>query len=52
MESKVDELDVDKLVPVPINLSKLSDAAKNDAVWKDVNNANIKNIEDKIPEIK
>ena len=27
-------MDVDKLVPVPIDLSKLSDAAKNDIVKK------------------
>ena len=34
MESKVDNLDVDKLVPVPVDLSKLSDVVKNDAVKK------------------
>ena len=36
LKSKVDiELGIDKLVPVPVDLSKLSDAVKNDAVTKD-----------------
>ena len=30
MKSKVDKLDVDKLLPVPGDLSKLSDVVKND----------------------
>ena len=51
MKSKVDTLDVDKLVPVPVDLSKLSEAAKNDVVKKDVYNDKIKNIEGKIPDI-
>ena len=46
LESKVDELDVDKLVPVPVDLSQLSDVVK-----KDVYDAKIKNTEDKIPDI-
>ena len=50
-KSKVDKLDVDKLVPVPVDLSKLSDVVKNDVVKKDVYNAKIKNIEDKISDI-
>ena len=50
-ESKVDRLDVDKLVPVPVGLSKLSDVVKNDVVEKDVYNAKMKNIEDKISDI-
>ena len=29
MESKVDKLDVDKFAPVPVDLSKQSDAEKN-----------------------
>ena len=33
-ESKVDRLDVDKLVPVPVDLSKLSDVVKNYVVKK------------------
>ena len=49
MKSKVDKLDVDKLVPVPDHLSKLSDVLKNNVVKKDVYNGKIKNIEDKIP---
>ena len=51
LKSKVDKLDVDKLIPVPVDLSKLSDVVKNDVVKKDVYNAKIKNIEDKIPDI-
>ena len=51
LKSKVDKLDVDKLVPVPVDLSKLRDVVKNDVVKKDVYNAKIKNIEDKIPDI-
>ena len=50
-KSEVDKLDVDKLVTVPVNLNKLSDVIKNDIVKKDVYNANIKNIEDKICDI-
>ena len=50
LKSKVDELDVDKLVPVPVDLSKLSNVVKNDVIKKDVYNAKIKNIEDKIPD--
>ena len=49
LKSKVDKLDVDKLVPVLVALTKLSDVVKNDVVNKDVYNAKIKNIEDKIP---
>ena len=41
-------LEVNKLLLVPIDLSRLSDVVKNDAVEKDVYNAKIKNIEDKI----
>ena len=44
-------LDVDKLVPVPVDLSKLSDVVKNDVVKKDVSNVQIKSIEDKVPDI-
>ena len=51
LKSKVDKLDIDKLVPVTIDLNKLSDVVKNDAVKKDVHNAKIKNIEEKIPDI-
>ena len=51
MKSKVDKLDVDKLVLVPVDLSKLSDVVKNDVVKRDAYDAKIKNIEDKIPDI-
>ena len=51
LKSKVNELDVDKLVPAPVDLSKLSDVVKNDIVKKAVYNAKIKNIEDKVPDI-
>ena len=50
MKSKVDKLDVNKLVPALVDLSKLSNVVKNDVVKKDVYNAKIKNIEDKIPD--
>ena len=33
---EVDKLDIDKLVPVPTDLSKLSNVVKNDVVKKDV----------------
>ena len=42
---------VDKLVPVPVDLTKLSNIVKNDVVIKYLYSANIKNIEDKIPNI-
>ena len=32
MKSKADKLDVNKLVPVPVDLSKLSNLVKNDVV--------------------
>ena len=51
LKSKIDKLDVDKLLPASVELSKLSDVLKNGVVKKDVYNAKIKNIEDKIPDI-
>ena len=36
LKSEVDKLDTDKLAPVPVDLSKLSDVIKNDVVKKDV----------------
>ena len=36
LKSEVDKLDIDKLVPVPVDLSKLSNVVKNDVVTKDV----------------
>ena len=32
LKTEVDKLDIDKLVPVPVDLSKLSDVVKNDVV--------------------
>ena len=34
LRTEVDKLDIDKLVPVPVDLSKLSDFVKNDVVKK------------------
>ena len=36
MKNKVDKVNVDELVPVSVDLSKLSDAVKNDVVKKDI----------------
>ena len=38
LKTEVDKLYIDKLVPVPVDLSKLSDGVKNDVVKKDVYN--------------
>ena len=38
LKTDVDKSDIDKLVPIPVDLSKLSDAVKNDALKKDVYN--------------
>ena len=51
LKSKVDKLDIGKLETTPVDLSKLSNVVKNDVVKKDVYNAKIKYIEDKIPDI-
>ena len=51
LKSKLDKLDVDQSAPVPVDLSKLSNAVKNSVVKKDLHNAKIKDIEDKIPDI-
>ena len=34
LKTEVDKLDIDKLVPIPVDLSKLSDVVKNDVVKK------------------
>ena len=34
LKTEVDKLDIDKLVPVPVNLSKLSNVVKNDVIKK------------------
>ena len=36
LKTEVDKLDIDKLAPVPIDLAKLSNVEKNDAVKKTV----------------
>ena len=36
LKTEVDKLDIDKIVPVPVDLSKLSGVAKNDVFKKDV----------------
>ena len=36
LKTKVDKLDIDKLVPVPVDLSKLSNVIKNEVVKKTV----------------
>ena len=51
LKRKIEEIDVYRLVPVPVDLNKLSDVVKNDTVEKDVYDAKIKDIEDKIPDI-
>ena len=51
LKSKVNKLDVDKLVAVSVDLSKLNDLVKNDVVKKDAYNAKIKDIKDKIADI-
>ena len=38
LKTEGDKLDIDKLVPIPVDLSKLSDVVKNDFVKKDVYN--------------
>ena len=51
LKTEVDKLDIDKLVLVPVHLSKLSNVVKNKVVKKTEYNAKIKNIEDEIPDI-
>ena len=51
MKSKVDKVDVDKLAPATVGLSKLSDVVKSDVVKRNVYNAKIKNIIDTIFDI-
>ena len=36
LKTEVDKLDIGKLVPVPVDLSKLGDVVKNDVVKKTV----------------
>ena len=34
LKDEIDKLDIDKLVPVPVDLGKLSDVVKNDVIKK------------------
>ena len=48
LKTEVDKLNIHKLVPVPVDLSKLSDLVKNDVVKRDVYNnlvAKVNNID-------
>ena len=36
LKTELDKLDINKLVPVPVDLSKLNDVVKNDVVKKDI----------------
>ena len=51
LKGKVDKLNVDNLPQVPTDLRKLRDVVENEAVEKDVYDAMIKDIEDKISSI-
>ena len=51
LKTEAGKLDIDKLVPVPVDLSKLSDVVKNDVIKKTDYNAKITEIENKIPNI-
>ena len=51
LKTKVDKLDIDKLVPVPAHLSKLSDVVKTDVVKMTDFNAKITEIENRTPDI-
>ena len=51
LKCKKDKLNIDKLAPNPVDLSKLINVVKNYVVKKTECNTKIKNIEDKIPDI-
>ena len=51
LKTEFDKLDIDKFVPAPVDLSKLSDVVKNDVVKNTDYNAKITKIESKIPDI-
>ena len=44
MKSKIDKSDVDRLVPVPVDLSKLSDVVRNDVIKKTEYNELVKKV--------
>ena len=45
LKTEVDKFDIDKLKPVPTNLSKLSNVVKSDVVKKDAYNELVDNID-------
>ena len=45
LRNKVDKLDVDKLVTVPVDFSKIGDVVLDDVINKDVYDVKIKNID-------
>ena len=49
LKTEVDKLDIDKLAPVPVDLSKLSDVVKNDVVKKTAYDTDKLELEKKIP---
>ena len=51
LKTEVDKLDIDKLVPVPVDLSKLGDVVKDDVTKKTDYNAKRTEIENKFPNI-
>ena len=51
LKSKVDKLDIEKIKTTPVDLSKLGNVVKNNAVKKTEYSTNIKNIEDKLPDV-
>ena len=51
LKNEVDNLDINKLKPVPDDLSKLRNAVTNDVIKKTDYNAKITEIENKIPDI-
>ena len=51
LKTEVDKLDIDKLVPAPTDLTKLSNVIKNDVIKKTDYNAKITEIENKLPDI-
>ena len=51
LKTEIDKLDNDKLVPVPVDLSKLSNVVKNDVIKKTAHNTKIAEIVGKIPDI-
>ena len=46
LKIEVDKFDIDKLAPVPVDLSKLSDVVKNDVVKRDVYDKLVAKVDD------